>query len=138
MIFMTPFIVKRPSLVGCLKSERLNSCLFGFRTEIYVWNLNKFVRISDVLVVRTDLERDDGDMYEIRTCSDFGRLLYKTKVKMNWRLQKFQFISCTNYSECLKSERLVWETEQKNGFGFQHVPISDIRFVRFKKLDNFI
>ena len=28
------------------------------------------------MLVRTFLERDDGDLSEIRTCSDFGRLLY--------------------------------------------------------------
>ena len=36
VIKMIFFYIKRPSLVTCLKSERSNSCLFGFRTEISV------------------------------------------------------------------------------------------------------
>ena len=35
-----------------------------------------------------------------------------------------------HYSECLKTERLVWQTDQK-WFGFQHVPISDVWALKF-------
>ena len=44
--------------------------MFGFQT---------------VLLVRTFLKRDDGDLSEIRTCSDFGRLLYF--IAGNWTLK---------------------------------------------------
>ena len=50
--------------------------LFRFQTDKTVWNPNKFVQISDSFRTEQFLERDKGDLSEIRTCSDFGRSLY--------------------------------------------------------------
>ena len=59
--------------MSCPKSERSNSCMV---IQPNVWNPNKFVRISDVFEIRTNVQPNRREVSEIRTCSDFGRWLY--------------------------------------------------------------
>ena len=65
----------------------------------------------------------------------------RTSESKNSSRISLQSIHATSiYSECPKSERSVWKTQQKM-VCFQHVPISDVwavRFARLKKLDHFI
>ena len=49
---------------------------FKFQTQIFVWNPNKNVRISDVLVFEPLLLPNQSRLSEIRTSSDFGIPLY--------------------------------------------------------------
>ena len=46
-----------------------------------VWNPNKFVRILDTFRTEQRFKREDGKVSEIRTCSDFGRLLYVSEIQ---------------------------------------------------------
>ena len=60
----------------CPKTKRSNSWLFGFQTEISVWNPNVLLGFQTIWSVRTLLQPNRQPVSEIRTCSDFGRLLY--------------------------------------------------------------
>ena len=74
---MPIYIVKRPSLVSCPKSERSNASEVD---QPNVWNPNKFVRISDTFSTEQVLQPNRSACVWNPNCSDFGRLLYIDKL----------------------------------------------------------
>ena len=68
----------------CLKSKHFvpfELYVFGFQTQICVWNPNNLFGFQTLLSVRSNLVPNRGGLSEIRTCSDFRRLLYVITLK---------------------------------------------------------
>ena len=69
------FYIKWSSLVEMSEIRTFEQCK---GTQPNVWNPNKIVRISDTFRTEHKLELNREAVSEIRTCSDFGRLLYSS------------------------------------------------------------